>query len=195
MTCVFEAKIPFLDGALMPFLSEETLKYHYHKHHMGYATTLNSLVCQTDFAEMELVDLIKSSRNSNSQIFNNASQIYNHDFYWNCLTAKQTSPTGRLKQLIEKQFTSFEDFLGQYVSFAAALFGSGWSWVVEENNVLSFLNTSNAENPIGSNKNPICVIDLWEHAYYIDYKNDRKNYITTVINNCINWDFCSSILD
>lgn len=194
MSNKFEAKIPFKNDALSPFLSEEELRYHYGKHHAGYANTLNSLVIGTNFAEMDLIDVIKSSRNVDQKIFNNASQIYNHDFYWKCLTTKKTVPTGKLEQLINEQFKSLDNFLNEYIKFSLTLFGSGWSWVVEENNQLSFLNTSNAENPIGSDTKPICVIDLWEHAYYIDYRNDRAKYVDTIINNCINWNFCSGLI-
>ena len=191
MNDIFEAKIPFENNALVPFLSEEELYYHYEKHHKGYANALNSLVEGTAFAEMNLLDVIKSSRNANQKIFNNASQIYNHDFYWKCLTTKPTSPKGTLRHMIDEQFGTFDNFVDQYIDFAGRLFGSGWSWIVEECGKLSFLNTSNAENPVGSDKTPVCVIDLWEHAYYIDYKNDRTKYINTIVKNCINWDFCS----
>ncbi len=193
MNNLFEARIPFENNALIPFLSEEELLYHYGKHHKGYAKTLNSIIVGTDFVNMDLIGVIKSSRNVNQKIFNNASQIYNHDFYWNCLTKKITAPTGKLKLLIKDQFKTLDSFLIQYINFAGTLFGSGWSWIVIENDELSFLNTSNAENPIGSNKKPICVIDLWEHAYYIDYRNDRAKYIDTIVKNCINWDFCSKL--
>lgn len=194
MNNLFEAKIPFENNALIPFLSEEELQYHYGKHHKGYANTLNSIITGTDFVNMDLIDVIKSSRNVNQKIFNNAAQIYNHDFYWNCLAKKITAPNGKLGLLIKDQFKTFDNFLIQYINFAGTLFGSGWSWIVEKNDELLFLNTSNAENPIGFNKNPICVIDLWEHAYYIDYRNDRAKYIDTIVRNCINWDFCSSLL-
>lgn len=195
MNNFFEAKIPFENNALVPFLSEEELRYHYGKHHSGYANTLNSIISETDFVNMNLIDVIKSSRNVHQKIFNNAAQIYNHDFYWNCLTKETMKPKGKLEQLIKAQFGTFDDFIGKYIDFAGTLFGSGWSWIVEENDKLSFLNTSNAENPIGSNKKPVCVIDLWEHAYYIDYRNNRAKYIDAIVTNCINWDFCSAIIE
>lgn len=191
----FKAQIPFENNALEPFLSTEAIKYHYGKHHQGYANTLNSLIINTDFAKMSLIDIIKFSRNKHEKIFNNASQIYNHDFYWNCLTNTKTHPNGKLAQMIKQQFESTEKFFDTYINFAGTMFGSGWSWLLEQNEELIFLNTSNAENPIGSSQKPICVIDLWEHAYYIDYRNDRAKYINTLIRNHINWDFCEKMLN
>lgn len=193
MANIFEAKITFGNNELIPFLSEEELQYHYGKHHKTYANTLNSLIDATKYADMNIEDIIISSRNSDMKVFNNASQVYNHDFYWNCLTKNKIIPSGELATAINNQFGSLGALVFEYAEFAGTMFGSGWSWLILENRKLSFLNTSNAENPVGTPKKPICVIDLWEHAYYIDYRNDRAKYVNTILANCINWDFCSKM--
>ena len=192
--CKFQPKIPYNNSSLQPVLSAETLNYHYGKHHAGYASNLNSLIENTEFSEKSLEEIIILSRASDRQIFNNASQLFNHNFYWKCLKYSDKKPKDRLKNIIDIQFDSFDSFLEEYISFANKMFGSGWSWVIFEDGKISFLNTMNAENPIGSGKIPICVIDLWEHAYYIDYKNDRKSYITKLVKECINWEFCESLI-
>lgn len=182
-----EAKISYKNSELSPILSEETIDFHYGKHHCGYAKTLNSLIVGTEFENMSLENMIVASRGKDQKIFNNASQVFNHDFYWKCLKKGQNAPEGKLKSMIDQQFNSFDAFLKDYIDFASTMFGSGWSWLVEKDGILSFLNTQNAENPIGSGYKPVCVIDLWEHAYYIDYRNNRASYIENLIKNCINW--------
>lgn len=177
-----------------PILSRETIDYHYGKHHAGYAAALNSLIEGTKFASQSLEEIIIQSRNSEPKIFNNAAQLFNHDFYWQCLKLSREKPTGKLKSIVERQFGSCDEFLTQYASFAGAMFGSGWCWLICENDELSFLNTQNAETPVGMGKDIICVIDLWEHAYYVDYRNDRGSYINKIVEECINWDFCGERL-
>ncbi|GHT99153.1 superoxide dismutase [Fe] [Alphaproteobacteria bacterium] len=188
---IFQAQIAYKNTELVPILSSETIDYHYGKHHCGYANTLNSLIENTEFAGKILEEIVVQSRGSNQKVFNNAAQLFNHDFYWKCLKLSNDEPTGKLRSLIESQFGSFAEFLNQYISFANAMFGSGWCWLVLENNKLSFVNTQNAETPIGTDKKPICVIDLWEHAYYIDYRNNRASYVDKIVRECINWKFCS----
>lgn len=188
---MFSAQIAFSRQDLEPFLSTETIDYHYGKHHMGYANTLNSLIVDTEFQELPLEQIVIQARKSKQwKIFNNAAQLFNHDFYWKCLSNPGKTPKEKMLSLINSQFGSFDKFLEEYISFAATLFGSGWSWLVCEESKLHFLNTSNADNPLGSGAIPVCVIDLWEHAYYIDYRNDRTDYLRKIITNCINWDFC-----
>ncbi|MDR1488624.1 MAG: superoxide dismutase [Holosporales bacterium] len=190
----FKAQIPYGNTELFPILSQETIDFHYDKHHSGYANTLNSLIENTEYAEKTLEEIIIKSRGNDRKIFNNAAQLFNHDFYWKCLMASENRSFGQLKSIVKNQFGSFEEFLNQYISFANTMFGSGWSWLVLEREELSFVNTANAENPIGTNPKIICVIDLWEHAYYIDYRNDRASYITRLITECINWTFCESLI-
>jgi Fe-Mn family superoxide dismutase len=128
-------------------------------------------------------------------VFNNAAQLFNHDFYWKCLKISSEQPTGKLKSMAEAQFVSLEEFVNQYIAHANTMFGSGWCWVIWEDGRLAFTNTQNAETPVGTNQRAICVIDLWEHAYYIDYYNDRASYISRIIKECINWKFCESQLE
>ena len=191
---MFSATIEYSEKALEPFLSSETINYHYGKHHTGYANTLNSLIENTEFKNLSLEQIIIKTRNHNPKIFNNAAQLFNHDFYWKCLKNSSKLPSAKLLNLVNNQFGDFYKFCNEYIIFAGTMFGSGWSWLVEENGVLKFLNTANAENPIGLGATPLCVVDLWEHAYYIDYRNNRAEYIKKTIMNCINWNFCESQL-
>ena len=191
---MFSATIEYSEKALEPFLSSETINYHYGKHHTGYANTLNSLIENTEFKNLSLEQIIIKTRNHNPKIFNNAAQLFNHDFYWKCLKNPSELPSAKLLNLVNNQFGDFYKFCNEYIIFAGTMFGSGWSWLVEENGVLKFLNTANAENPIGSGATHLCVVDLWEHAYYIDYRNNRAEYIKKIIMNCINWNFCESQL-
>ncbi|MDR1983044.1 MAG: superoxide dismutase [Holosporaceae bacterium] len=192
---IFQAQIAHKNTELIPILSSEAIDYHYGKHHCGYAKTLNSLIENTKFADKTLEEIIVQSRGVDGKIFNNAAQLFNHDFYWKCLATPTHGPTKKLKSLVENQFKSLDEFLNRYISFANTAFGSGWCWVVLENENLSFVNTQNAETPLGTDQKAICVIDLWEHAYYIDYRNDRALYISKIIKECINWEFCASQLE
>jgi Fe-Mn family superoxide dismutase len=191
----FQAQNLHKGADLEPILSSKTIEYHYGKHHCGYAKTLNTLVENTKFADRTLDEIIVQARNVDQKLFNNAAQLFNHDFYWKCLMVSGKSPTGRLKDLAEAQFVSWEKFVSQYVTHANTMFGSGWCWLVWENGKLNFTNTFNAETPVGTNQCAICVIDLWEHAYYIDYYNDRALYVNRTIKECINWGFCESQLE
>ncbi|MDR3179858.1 MAG: superoxide dismutase [Holosporaceae bacterium] len=191
----FEAHIGYQRTALAPILSPEALDCHYKNHHCVYAKKLNALVQNTQYIGKTLEEIIAQSRDLDEEIFNNAAQLFNHDFYWNCLKLNSDGPTGTLKRLIEEQFRSFDIFLDQYESLANGIFGSGWSWIVCENGRLDFLNKSNAGTPIGTGQRPICVIDVWEHAYYVDYRNDKAAYVRKIIRKCINWEFCSQQLD
>lgn len=189
---MFSAEITHSKGDLKPFLSSETIEFHYEKHHVGYANTLNSLIKDSELQQLSLEAIIMKSRNQYQKIFNNAAQLFNHNFYWKCLGKGSEGPQGKLLDMIKSQFDNFDKFQQEYIVFAGSMFGSGWSWLVKEDNKLRFLNTINAETPIGTNAVPICVVDLWEHAYYIDYRNDRTRYIANIILSCINWKFCSS---
>lgn len=192
---MFEAQISYAENALQPVLSSETVHFHYGKHHNGYATNLNQLIKGTNFEGCDLKEIISESRGKNAKIFNNAAQLFNHDFYWKCLKVSNVLPAGLLKNLIDKQFGSIDKFKNEYINVAGTLFGSGWSWLVLEKDHLKFLNTSNAETPIGTSDIPLCVVDLWEHAYYIDYRNNRADYVTKIVNSCIDWNFCESQLN
>ncbi|MDR0968584.1 MAG: superoxide dismutase [Holosporaceae bacterium] len=185
----FQARISYKSEDLTPILSSETIDYHYGKHHCGYANTLNSLIENTKYADKTLEEIIIKSRGVDQKIFNNAAQLFNHDFYWSCLELG-CKPEGQLKMAVNNQFGSFEVFATQYAAFANTMFGSGWSWLVWESEKFSFVNTQNAETPVGTNQKAVCVIDLWEHAYYIDYRNNRAEYVDRILKRCVNWKFC-----
>lgn len=185
------ALIGTAESDVAPVLSAETILYHYGQHHCGYVRVLQTLIEGTEFANMDLEQIIIQSRGKHQKIFNNAAQIFNHNFYWQCLKTSSVRPTAGLKMKIEQQFSSFEDFLDKYIAFAGTLFGSGWSWlVINSDGDLEFLNTQNAETTVGTEFVPICVVDLWEHAYYIDYRHNRAEYIKSIITQCINWEMC-----
>jgi superoxide dismutase, Fe-Mn family len=181
--------LPYSKNALAPVISEETIEYHYEKHHAGYVNNLNNLIKNTDFEDMELEKVIKSSIGA---IFNNAAQVYNHTFYWNCLTPNQTSPSAELSQKIDATFGSFENFKSDFIKSAVSNFGSGWTWLIaEEDGSLKIINTQNAGTPITVGQKPLLTIDVWEHAYYVDYRNARQKYLDEIFK-IINWDFVSS---
>lgn len=173
--------------ALEPYISEETLKYHYGKHHQGYVNKLNALLKGTKSANETLENLIK---NESGGIFNNAAQIWNHNFYWLSLTPKSSKkPAGKLLKAIDKDFGSFAKFKEEFKEKALSNFGSGWTWLVKNSDgPLEILNTGNADNPLRHNKKALLTCDVWEHAYYIDYRNERGNYIDNFWN-IVNWQF------
>lgn len=181
--------LPYAKDALAPTISAETIDFHYGKHHNAYVVNLNKLVADTDFAGMSLEDVIK---NSEGGIFNNAAQIWNHTFYWNCLTPNTTEASSELAEAINQAFGSMEEFKAKFTTSAATNFGSGWTWLVKNaQGALEIVNTSNAGCPLTENYTPLLTIDVWEHAYYIDYRNARPQYLESIWN-IINWEFVSS---
>ena len=185
--------LPFAKGALAPHISEETLEYHYGKHHNAYVTKLNGLVPGTEFEKASLEEIIKGAPAGG--IFNNAAQVWNHTFYWNSLSPNGGgSPSGTLADAIEKAFGSVDDFKQKFSDSAANNFGSGWTWLVKGGSGLEIVNTSNAGTPISGDQVPLLTIDVWEHAYYIDYRNARPKYIEAYWN-LVNWDFANANLD
>jgi superoxide dismutase, Fe-Mn family len=185
-------KLPFIKDELKPFISEETIEYHYNKHHQTYVTNLNKLIIGTEFINQSLLDIIKSSSGT---IFNNAAQHWNHSFYWNCLQPKSEEKLSTaLIAAIKQSFGSLENFKEEFTKSALSLFGSGWTWLVKnQDGNLSILNTSNAENPLLKNHIPLLVCDVWEHAYYIDYRNARAKYLENFWH-IVNWRFVSDNL-
>ncbi|MDR1561025.1 MAG: hypothetical protein LBS23_01575, partial [Holosporaceae bacterium] len=153
----FCAQIPHKSADLVPSLSVDAVDLHYDRHHCGYAKALNSLIKDTQYMHKTIEDIIIKSRGVDQEIFNNAAQLFNHDFYWRCLKVPSYSPDWKIATMVEDQFGTFEDFLNEYVSFANTMFGSGWSWVVFESEKLFFLNTQNAETPIGTKQKAVCV--------------------------------------
>jgi Fe-Mn family superoxide dismutase len=176
--------LPYAQDALQPVLSKETLEYHYGKHHQTYVTNLNNLVKGTDFEGATLEDIILKSSGG---LFNNAAQVWNHTFYWNCLCPGGAAPSGELTDAINRAFGSMEEFQKQFSASAAGNFGSGWTWLVKNNaGDLEIVNTSNAANPMTEGKTPLLTIDVWEHAYYIDYRNARPKYLESIWG-IVNW--------
>lgn len=182
-------QLPYAKNALEPIISEETVEFHYDKHHAGYVNNLNNLIKNTPFEDASLEEVIK---NSIGAVFNNAAQVYNHTFYWNCLSPTKTSPSKELSKMIDDSFGSFENFKSDFIKSAVSNFGSGWTWLVKEpDGVLKIINTQNAGTPITVGQLPLLTIDVWEHAYYIDYRNGRQKYLDEIFK-IINWDFVSS---
>ena len=169
-------QLPYDMDELQPYISKETLDYHYGKHHAAYVNNLNKLVEGTAFANASLEDIVK---NADGGIFNNGAQVWNHTFYWNCMAPDGGGePTGALLNAIKSDFGSFEAFKEQFSKAAATLFGSGWAWLVKSpEGKLEIVQESNAGNPLRSGKEPIMTCDVWEHAYYIDKRNLRPAYI------------------
>ena len=187
-------ELRFEMDALQPHISKETLEFHYGKHHQAYATNLNNLIPGTEFENMSLEDIINKAPVGG--IFNNAAQVWNHSFYWNCLSPNGGGePDGKLLDAIEKSFGSFDEFKEQFTKSAVTNFGSGWTWLVKNNDgSLELLNTSNAGTALTSGKTPLLTCDVWEHAYYVDYRNARPQYVEAFWN-LVNWDFVEGNLD
>lgn len=180
--------LPYEMNALEPHLSKETLEYHYGKHHQAYVNNLNNLLPNSGFEGKSLEDIITQSKGG---IFNNAAQIWNHTFYWNCLTPKnQPHPnSGAFSKAIKAAFGSFEAFQTAFTQCAMTTFGSGWAWLVKDSSgKLEIVSTSNAGTPLTDNKKPLFTCDVWEHAYYIDYRNQRNKYVETFWK-IVNWEF------
>jgi len=179
--------LPYGRDALAPTISAETLDYHYGKHHQTYVTNLNNLVPGTEYENASLEEIIKSAEGG---IFNNAAQVWNHTFYWNCLSPNGGgTPSGALASAIDARFGSFGAFRDAFNKSAATNFGSGWTWLVKTpDGGVDIVNTSNAANPMRDNLTPLLTIDVWEHAYYIDYRNARPKYLEEIWN-IVNWDF------
>lgn len=175
-----------LDG-LQPHISKETLEYHYGKHHKAYVDKLNAAIDGTKMASMSLEEIIKTSEGG---VFNNAAQVWNHSFYWNCLSPSGGGePTGPLMDAIKKDFGSFADFKKQFTEKALSLFGSGWAWLVKTaDGKLEISQTHNADLPMKHNQTALLTCDVWEHAYYVDYRNARPSYVEAFWN-LVNWDF------
>jgi superoxide dismutase, Fe-Mn family len=186
-------KLPYAKSALAPHISEETLEYHHGKHHAAYVNKLNTLVAGTKFANMPLEEIMKTSEQG--PVFNNAAQHWNHSFYWNCLAPKAGGePSGELAKAIERQFKSFQDFRKQLSDAAVDQFGGGWAWLVQrKDGALGIEKTSNADNPLVRDNRPLLTCDVWEHAYYIDYRNERAKYVEAFWN-LVNWQFVASNL-
>jgi len=185
-------KLPYEKNALEPYISAETLEYHYGKHHQAYVTNLNNLTAWTEFENMSLEEIIKKS---SAGIFNNAAQVWNHTFYWNCLSPNAWGvANGEISKMIDRDFWSFETFKEKFSASAIWNFGSGWTWLVLNTEwKLEIYNTSNAATTLTTDKKALLVVDIWEHAYYIDTRNARPKYLENFWN-LVNWDFVNANL-
>ncbi|MFQ6613562.1 MAG: superoxide dismutase [Fidelibacterota bacterium] len=175
-----------LDG-LEPHISKETLEYHYGKHHQAYVNNLNKLIQGTEYQDLDLEAIIQKAPAGG--LFNNAAQVYNHSFYWNCLSPDGGGvPTGAAADVLAKSFGSFEEFKTKFTQSAVTNFGSGWTWLVKSADGVEIVNTANAGTPVSEGRVPILTCDVWEHAYYIDYRNARPKYVEAFWN-LVNWNF------
>lgn len=183
--------LPYSMDALEPLMSKETLEFHYGKHHQTYVNNLNNLIAGTKFEDLSLVNIILES---DGGIFNNAAQVYNHDFFWNGLTPTQGEIPTTVEEALTKAFGSVEKFKEEFTAKAVGHFGSGWAWLVQdENQDLKIVTTINAQNPLTNNLKPILVCDVWEHAYYIDVRNARPKFLENFWK-LVNWDFVAQNL-
>jgi len=182
--------LPYEKNALEPFISAETIEYHYGKHHHTYVTNLNNLIAGTEFENLSLEDIV---RKSSGGIFNNAAQVWNHTFYWNGMKPNGGGkPTGTLAEAIDKAFGSFDKFKEEFSKCAVTTFGSGWAWLVKNaDGSLALVSTSNAGCPLTAGQKPLLTIDVWEHAYYIVYRNARPKYVEDFFS-VVNWDFVAT---
>jgi Fe-Mn family superoxide dismutase len=184
--------LPFGYSDLEPNISAKTFEFHHDKHHAAYVTNYNNLVKDTPMDSMSLEEVIKATAGDASKvgIFNNAAQAWNHTFYWNCMKPNGGgTPSGALADKITADFGSFDAFKEQFKQAGATQFGSGWAWLVLDNGTLKVTKTLNADNPLTQGQKPLLTMDVWEHAYYVDYQNRRPDYISTFVDKLINWDF------
>ena len=189
--------LPYDEDALAPTISANTIGFHYRKHHATYVKTLNELVAGTDYADMKLEEIVRDTAGKDGdkekKIFNNAGQVWNHDFYWRSLSPKPATPSGKLKAAIE-EFGGPDKLIEALAEAGKTQFGSGWAWLVSKNGKLSVEKTPNAANPMSKDVNALLTVDVWEHAYYLDYQNERPKYLEAVLKKILNWDFAAENL-
>ncbi|RMH41235.1 MAG: superoxide dismutase [Deltaproteobacteria bacterium] len=187
-------KLPYAKDALAPTISAETIEYHYGKHHAAYVNKLNAAIEGTPLAEKDLVSIIAETCGKQPGVFNNAAQVWNHDFYWLSMAPNGGgAPAGKVAEWIDRSFGNFATFKEKFSAAAAGVFGSGWAWVVKDGDKLVIETTANADTPVAHGKTPVLTIDVWEHAYYVDYRNARPKYIEAFWN-VVNWDHVGSLL-
>ena len=192
-------ELPYARDALAPVISAQTLDFHYGKHHNAYVTNLNKLIGGTDLAELSLEEIIKKTAKDSAKIgiFNNAAQIWNHTFYWNSMKPSGGgAPGGKVAERIQADFGSYDKFVADFKTAASTQFGSGWAWLVEENGRLAIMKTGNADLPMAQQggKKALLTVDVWEHAYYLDYQNRRPDYLSAFLEKLVNWDFVEANL-
>jgi len=189
--------LPYPQNALAPAISENTLSFHYGKHHQTYVNNVNKMIAGTELEKASLEEIIKrtAGRADQAGLFNNAAQVFNHTFYWNSVKpGGGGEPQGKIADKIKESFGSYQKFVEVFSNAAATQFGSGWAWLVLDNGKLQVVKTSNAETPITTSAKPLITIDVWEHAYYLDYQNRRADYIKAYVEKLLNWDFAEKNL-
>ncbi len=189
--------LPYETTALEPHMTAQTFEFHYGKHHAAYVTNLNNLTKDSPMATMSLEEIIKATFGDASKagIFNNAAQVWNHTFFWNSMKPSGGgAPTGDLAAKINASFGSLDKFKEEFKAAATTQFGSGWAWLIKDGDGLKITKTGNAENPIAHGQTPLLTLDVWEHAYYIDFQNRRPDFITAYLENLVNWDFAAANL-
>lgn len=199
MAMPFElSPLPYDESALEPAISARTIEFHYGKHHKTYVETLNKLVTGTRYADMPLEQIVRTTANraneKEKKIFNNAGQVWNHEFYWRSLSPHSSKPGGKLAHAIERDFGSLAELLKQFAAAGKEQFGSGWAWLISSSGKLSITTTGNALDPMAQHVNCLLTIDVWEHAYYLDYQNARLKYLEAVLRK-LNWDFAAENLE
>jgi Fe-Mn family superoxide dismutase len=177
--------LPYAEDALAPVISAETLKLHHGKHHKKYVDTANQLLEKEPLRASSVEEVVRQAK---GKLFNNAAQAWNHDFYWKSLSPKRQRPSGALLHRLEKDFGSYEKFADAFSQAAIGQFASGWAWLVEKGGKLEVTTTGNADTPMAHGVRCLLTVDVWEHAYYVDYRNERERYVSAILN-CLNWDF------
>ena len=184
--------LPFAEDALAPVISAETIQFHHGKHHRKYVDTTNQLLDKEPAHARTLEELVRSA---SGKLFNNAAQAWNHDFYWHSLSAKAAAPSLAMRRQLERDFGSYESFVDRFATAAIGQFGSGWAWLVHKDGRLEVMATPNAETPMAKGVRCLLTVDVWEHAYYIDYRNQRERYVQALIEQRLNWEFAEKNLD
>ncbi|HWI36144.1 MAG TPA: superoxide dismutase [Burkholderiales bacterium] len=188
-----QAPLPFAEDALAPIISAETIQFHYGKHHKKYYDTLNQLLQKEPVANARTLEDVV--RNSSGKLFNNAGQAWNHNFYWQSLSASDSQPSQAMRKRLEKDFGSYDAFCDKLATAANGQFGSGWAWLVRKDGKLDVVSTGNADTPMARGIQCLLTIDVWEHAYYIDYRNQREKYVQALIEKRLNWEFAEQNLN
>lgn len=189
--------LPFSKDALQPHMSPETFEYHHGKHHKAYVDKTNGMVGGKGLEGASLIEVIRAAKDrSDKGLFNNSAQIWNHSFFWQCLAPEgSTSPSGRLKEMIDSDFGGHESMLEKLATESVNHFASGWGWLVLNNGKLEITSLHDADTPVVHGMTPLLTVDVWEHAYYIDYRNERPRFVNSVLENIVNWDFVALNLD
>jgi Fe-Mn family superoxide dismutase len=184
--------LPYAEDALEPVISAETLSFHHGKHHKKYIDTMNELLAKSEVRGSTLEQVVRSSE---GKLFNNAAQAWNHEFYWHSLAPRSTPPSASMRRHLERDFGTFESFIDKFAAAANDQFGSGWAWLVDKKGKLEVVATANADTPMAHGVRCLLALDVWEHAYYVDYRNERERYVQAVLEKRLNWAFAEQNLN